>query len=189
MDVTKRNEAFEALRRLGPQAKAAVLPLSEALKDPSSATRWRAAITLGCIGPEAKAAVRQLADALKDDYYPARYYAAFALGEIGPEVKTALPALNEALMREEIEYVRRGIATALSRVGPDAVPSLVEALTNSSASVRHAAVLALGQMGPEARRAAPALTEVLHDKERFVRSAAAIAIKRVDPRGDYYQDK
>jgi HEAT repeat protein len=188
-DVTKRIEAFEALRRLGPQAKAAVLPLSEALRDPSPATRWRAAITLGCIGPEAKAAVRQLADALKDDYYPARYYVAFALGEIGLEAKTALPALNQALMHEEVEYVRRGIASALSRVGPDAVPGLVEALTNSSASVRQAAILALGQMGPEAKRAAPALTEALHDKEGFVRSAAGVAIKRVDPMGEYVREK
>ena len=92
-------------------------------------------------------------------------------------------------MHEEVEYVRRGIASALSRVGPDAVPGLVEALTNSSASVRQAAILALGQMGPEAKRAAPALTEALHDKEGFVRSAAAVAIKRVDPLGAYGREK
>jgi HEAT repeat protein len=175
-DRSQRQAAAGTIRKIGPLAKAAVLPLIEALKDPQG--RFSVAIALGSIGPEAQAAVKPLAEHLKDDYYPVRYYAAFALGEIGPQAQVR--ALMEALKREDVEFVRRGIASAMGRVGPQAVPALVDALEDRNDSMRHSAALALSQIGPSAKAAVPALTKALNDPVDFVQAAAGMALKRID---------
>jgi HEAT repeat protein len=61
-----------------------------------------------------------------------------------------------------------------------AVPALIEALRDTYMPVRKAAVLALGEIGPDAREAAPALGEVLlGDEEAAVRRRAAVALGEI----------
>jgi len=86
-----------------------------------------------------------------------------ALGALGPTARDAAPAL--------IDYVKNGdtrsrpdAATALAKVGgpglTEVVPTLTQALNDRDADVRHAAVRALGALGPAARSALPALKDL-----------------------------
>src|SRR5262245_56751688 len=93
-----RQEAVQALRRLGPTA---VPELIGALKDEEWQARTGAAVALGLIGPEAKAAVPALIEALLEEDKYLRGQAATALGRLGPEARAAVPALTEALQDEE----------------------------------------------------------------------------------------
>ena len=93
-----------------------------------------------------------------------------------------MPALVLALRNvQEREFVRRQIASALGRMGAEAVFGLVESLGDRNASVRYAAAVALAQIGPEAKAAVPALIKGLNDPANFVRAAAAVALKTIDP--------
>ncbi len=60
-------ELSTQLQHIGPESKAAVPVLIEALKDQSRHVRWFAAFMLGRIGPEAKGAVPALLAALREN--------------------------------------------------------------------------------------------------------------------------
>jgi HEAT repeat protein len=84
----------------------------------------------------------------------------------------------EALKDKRLRF---GAANALVRIGPAAVPALIEALKDKDRNVRRAAALALGKIGPATKDAVPALIEALKDKESYVRSAAAWALGKIGP--------
>ncbi len=143
-----RWSAAVALGKIGPDAKAAVPALIEALKDENSEMRRRVAVALGNIGPDAKAAVPALIEALKDENKNVRDSAAVALGTLGPDAKAAVPVLIEAL-KDEGMVVRREAAGALGEIGPDAkavVPALIAALKDEDWRVRGQAAEALGRI-------------------------------------------
>jgi hypothetical protein len=75
--------AADALGWMGPEAKAAVPALANALKDQDILVRAAAAEALGKMGPAAKAAVPALNEALQDDSEAVRRYAEYALEQIG----------------------------------------------------------------------------------------------------------
>jgi 3-methyladenine DNA glycosylase AlkC len=79
---TGRSIAARSLARFGPEAKAAVPALIEALKDEDKATRVSAASSLGQIGPAAKDAVPALIEAVKDKNVFVSSSAASALRQI-----------------------------------------------------------------------------------------------------------
>jgi HEAT repeat protein len=68
------------LSRIGPEAKAAVPALIEALKDED--IHLQVAITLGEIGPEAKEAILALIESFKDEDDYLRYNSEMALKKI-----------------------------------------------------------------------------------------------------------
>jgi HEAT repeat protein len=77
------------LSKIGPEAKAAVPALIEALED--NKNRSLAANALGSIGSKAKAAVPTLIEALKDADWSIRVFATWALEQINtPEAQKAL---------------------------------------------------------------------------------------------------
>jgi HEAT repeat protein len=125
-DEDFRKTAAKDIRKIGPEAKAAVPALSEVLKDKNILVRTEAARALGQIGSEAKAAVPALVEALKDEYAIIRLLAADALGKIGPEAKAAVSALVETL-KDEKEDVRWYSAKALKKINtPEALKALEE---------------------------------------------------------------
>jgi HEAT repeat protein len=65
------------------------------------------------------------------------------------------------------------------------VPQLIEVLASQHLSVRRKAPLALGRIGPQAKRAVPALVRLLEDDDSGVRVNAAAALWQIarDPRG------
>ena len=176
-----REEAADALGRIGPDARAAVPALTKALSDEHEGVRYYAALALAAIGPDAGAAVPALIRALRDEKDFVRWKAARALGRIGPDAEAAIPAVIEML--DAGDGPDRWVAAeALAEIGPDAeaaVPALTKALEDDDEDVRGATAKALGAIGPDAKAAVPALTEALKDEDERVRKEAAEALKKI----------
>src|SRR5262249_32048342 len=89
-----RQDAFRDIMKLGPQAKAAVPVLIEALHGKNADVRQIATNVLAKIG---KTAVPELTRALKGDNANVRRHASVALGTIGADAASAIPALGANL--------------------------------------------------------------------------------------------
>lgn len=72
-------------------------------------------------------------------------------------------------------------ADALGRMGPAAVPKLVEALQDPNPQVRTVAARVLARIGPEAVIAVPTLQLLLEDADDEVRRAATRALGQIGP--------
>jgi HEAT repeat protein len=152
------------LAKLGPDAKAAVPALMDALSSKQSALRLSAVYALGEIGPDAKM-VPALTDLLNDDEAHVRAAAATVLGKIGPEAKAAVPALVTTLKDLDAE-VREAAAGALGLIGPEAksaVTGLVELLKDKEGKVRFAAADALLRLGERRAEAEVVLAALIRD--------------------------
>ena len=108
-DKSVREQAMLALSSLG---KAAIEPLSEAMKEPKWETRYRAAEALGNIADEK--AIQPLIQGLKDNREHVRYMAAKGLREFGYS-DTIDPMI--ILLKDENIYVRMMVARALGAIG------------------------------------------------------------------------
>ena len=125
-DKSVREQAMLALSAIG---KAAIEPLSAAIKEPKWETRYRAAEALGKIADEK--AIKPLIQALKDNRDHVRYMAAKGLREVGDSDATE-PVI--ILLKDENRYVRMMAARALSAIGGkkvhDALKKALEAETD-----------------------------------------------------------
>jgi HEAT repeat protein len=72
-------------------------------------------------------------------------------------------------------------AEALSRIGPPAVPMLVEALNSRDGQIRRQACAVLMRMGPDAKEAVPHLVSLLEDEDQELRKMASKALGRIGP--------
>ena len=70
-------------------------------------------------------------------------------------------------------------AEALGKMGPPALPTIMELARDKDAEVRCWAAVALGWMGPAAKDAIPTLTKMAKDSR--VRGDATLALSRVGP--------
>jgi len=174
-DSTLRLAAVEALGRLGPDAKVATAGLIDALADPCAEVATKAVDVLAAFGPDA---VPGLIRALKTPNPDVRCRAARALGQIGADATKAAPALIKALADGD---AATGFYSEepLKRIGPAALPFLVEALDDEHENVRAGAVRILGHFGPESKPAVPALVESLDDPDDTVRAGAASALGNI----------
>src|SRR5262245_26811658 len=85
-----------------------------------------------------------------------------------PLLRRFLNSRNEDLHRETFEIIRR--------IGPPAIPLLVEMLQHPSASFRRSAADAFIDLAPDTARIQPALRRALRDKDSFVARDAARAL-------------
>jgi HEAT repeat protein len=108
-DKSVREQAMLALSALG---KAAIEPLSAAMKEPKWETRYRAAEALGKIADEK--AVKPLIQALKDNRDHVRYMAVKGLREFGDSDATE-PLI--ILLEDENRYVRMMAVHVLGALG------------------------------------------------------------------------
>ena len=146
-DAGVREEAAEALGRLGPGAAAAVPALVRLFSDPDPYVQGRAAEALGRIGRDA---VPALTKALGDRDQTVRWCAAIALSRMGPAARDAAGGLTAAL-RDVSENVRWCAVVALGGIGAPAAaaaPALLACLHDRDEDVRWGAVLALTQIDP-----------------------------------------
>ena len=87
--------------------------------------------------------------------------------------------------RTAAELNRPGLLRAIGSFGADATPAtmlLVEALADSTPTVRSAAAWALTQTGPRGSTAVPALAKALSDPAPRVRGLAIVALKNMGPK-------
>lgn len=99
-----------------------------------------------------------------------RVAAARALGTLG---EPAIEALEELLLCGDL-LQRKTVAWALGFCGPEALPSLLQALRDSRGDVRRAAVKSLGRL--QVSEATPELCRMLRDRKEEVRLAAIRAL-------------
>ena len=116
-----------------------------------------------------------------DDYV--RRNSIWAIGQLGKEAKEALPVLTRALEDPAIG-VRVQAEVAKARVlgkTAEIVPRLRTQCRKKRGAHRHALILALGGLGPEAAAAVDALAECLGDPDPGIRAEAAWALGEIGP--------
>ncbi len=192
-DDLVRQTAVIAIGRIkSDDAKAAVGPLAEVLKDKFPGVRVAAAETLGKIGTASYDAGPALLEALKDPEASVRLAVVQAMSTVRYSDDASIPALAEVLLKDESPDVRERAAEVLGQVyGAKAVPA-VAALTeavkeskdpkNPGLGVRRKAASALRKLGPDARPALDALREVVRkESDPLLVSAAIHAIGGIGP--------
>src|SRR5262249_6230774 len=153
-NLEERHAAADVLeKRIGPEGKAAVPALIEALQDKDGLVQCRAAGALGKIGPEARDAGPALRRAFRKsgDFF-LRAAVVEALGRSG---KPGVAALIDALESKN-EFIREQAAAGLGKIGSEAreaVPALLEMLKKDDEKDRVRACQALGKIGLAAREA------------------------------------
>ncbi|HET6410352.1 MAG TPA: HEAT repeat domain-containing protein, partial [Chthoniobacteraceae bacterium] len=140
------------------------------------------------LGPKAKDALPALIKAIADEDKQVWSNSVAAIAAIGPDAKEAIPVLLEDLASKEGQgRGRRNFdrsqrmfrsAHALSRIGPAAIPPLIQGLSSDDATLRAGSAKALGGMGTVANESIPALIANLNhgdnDVQREVVEALAI---------------
>jgi len=140
--------------------------LTAALHDSRPAMRETAASILGLLGRATAAPT--LIGALHDPVPTVQLQAAKALGRIGNPL--AVPALL-SLLQDAEEQVGSQIFSSLVRLGPVAVPALIETSTSSSLWMRWHGIRALADIRD--LRALPVLVRTLADTDHSVAWMAA----------------
>src|SRR5262249_52155482 len=127
-------EAAKVLGRIGPGPGPAAPALRAMLGDAQAVTRAAAAEALGGISP---AAVPALIRALQDPEKEVRQAAISALGQVGAEAAAAVPDLVALLPQDGPRGLR--VVRPLSRIGPAALPALIQALRGRGRARRRGA--------------------------------------------------
>jgi hypothetical protein len=102
-----------------------------------------------------------------------RMRAASAFHALGAEARPAVPALVEVLFNNPDNTEA---SLALVAIGPEAIPPLMQALTNGDPKIRTVAVITLGGMSFDADGVVPVLIKSLKDEDRSVRFSAALSL-------------
>jgi HEAT repeat protein len=119
--------------------------------------------------------------ALQSEDWDTQWAAADALGAIASADPECLDALESALGYES-PIVRAAVRKAFVRIGPAAVPRLVQILRSTDSSRAEWAADALGCIGPSARPATPTLQERLDRKHDAVATWSTIALALIEGR-------
>lgn len=134
------------------------------------------------MGADSPAAIAALIDILTNDpERGARRSAAGSLGNFGPPAKAAIPALRAAL-KTDGQGGWWVVPEALGKIGgPEVVPVLVEALTNSDEGVRGNAMRWLGNLGTLSKSAVNDLKKASQaDPREHNRTAAIEALRKIE---------
>jgi HEAT repeat protein len=157
-----------------------VAKLLSGLNHCNASVRALAAWQLGCWGRRAQQAVPALVDALDDADLQTCAAALVALTWIAPESKTTAVALVNMLGHEE-DRISNVAAGLLAKLGPAAVPALLQGLQRRSHRVAVRSAEVLGRIGAEAEPAVLDLADAIEDANPFMRQQAAIALGQIGP--------
>ena len=161
----------DAIRRLGPKAKATVPLLTELLKHDDRDVRIVAAQALSTMGGGRQTGCPR-GWLLRQNDPAQEVQITLALAQLGPNAKDALPALIERLKNINVTSRHPLLLTigAFGSDAKDAVPALVELLKNKDVSFHLDAMIALGQIGPAAEAAVPQLQAFLANASEYPRA-------------------
>lgn len=182
--------SFAGLRFLSPAAEQGIPALISTLHDPDRLVRFDAALSLEEMGPAASGAVPSLTQmvayvgtgAESNNLFPVRAVAAVALGKIGPAASNALPTLRAAL-HESNAYLRGQSAVAVWRISGDVdstLPVLLQEMPSTDQEHKWDWIIALGEMGPQAKAAIPQLQAELNQNRRYL-NLVTNAFRRISP--------
>jgi HEAT repeat protein len=178
-----RKMVKDVLCTLGPEAKPILPELVKLLKAKRARDPQVVIAVIGSIGPDAKEAAPALIEALADRRVQDE--AIEALCAIGPSAKDALPAIRRAI-REAGKHDDERTAPSfvlidpLYKLGPDAVPLLIEFLDDDDPNYKSRSAHGLGRIGPAAKSALAKLVSALKHDDPAVRGDAAVALWRID---------
>jgi HEAT repeat protein len=166
--VNTRQAAAASLGIIGPDAKAAIPALTEAMQDREGTVRWDAASALGRIG---KDSVPPLISALHDPEIPVRHAAAATLGQVGPSAELAVPALLQTL-GDTNETIRNSTADSLWRLGGAGQLALIDASVHATGLAREAAARRLEWLNASGMGAVSAMVNLSRDGNPQLRRRA-----------------
>jgi HEAT repeat protein len=164
-----RQQAARALSQMG---EAAVDQLLEMADSSAPSTREAAIEALG--SSSSTRAIDRVIGGLADSNANVRAAAVRALGESASE--RAVAALM-TVMRDESGTLRSQASVSLARLGPVALPKLVDALRDSKPSVRQLAAEALGDIG--SREAVAPLVRLIETDTSGARLEAIAALGKI----------
>jgi HEAT repeat protein len=176
---TIRLKMARALTQVKPDTTAPVRPLAELLSSKDAAMRREASELLAAIGTVARDAVPELTQALQDREPAVRRNAVVALGKVGEPAKPAVKPLIRTLKDRELHGP---VADALVKIGPDAIPALIEALKDNEnrGAVWLGVARTLEKFGSEARDALDALDRAIgNEKDDEVKKAMREVVKEI----------
>lgn len=152
----------KALKELNRFGQRATPPLIKTFRsDPDEKVRGLALAALGGIEPPSNDAIRVFLGAATDPTPVISYTAMMIIQEVLP-----------------------------SKITPEAIPTLIEALRDTNPMKREFAIQLLAPLGHAAKEAAPTLHELAgHDPEPRVRNIANEALKLIEQRGKVSGDK
>jgi HEAT repeat protein len=178
-----RAGAAVTLGYIGPDAKTAIPALLSTLKDGEKNVRAASASALSGIGVKEKKILLALHDALNEPDALDRVEIAESLARLDPDSDVAISTVTNVLLKDEDPGNRSWAALSLGNIKSSkiavAIPCLITALNDKSASVRTFAAQSLGKYGPDAKAAIPSLTRALQDSDNDVRSYAAQSIRQI----------
>ncbi len=173
--------AGSMLGQSGLQAEATIPTLVELLRNKAWRVQSAAVHALSEMGVAAKAAVPSITALLQNGRPDVRRTAVKALVMIAPDADGLIPAITDLLSSASDQITQETAVGILGRIGPTAIPTLLELLSNKVGLVRETAVHTLAEMAPEDGATILAITELSRDNETSVRSAVAYALGRLGP--------
>ena len=177
-DEAARLAAIDSLGQRGAAAKDAVPQLAKKLTDSSPKIRGHAVWALQMIGPAAGGALPALIKVLEDRDPHVRRMAETALPVVGGQSEAVVLALAKSLDDSD-PAVCIAALNGLTELGEVSVPALVKSLERPK--LRYWATLALGELGPAAKKAVGALGGAVDDENSDERREALLALAKIGP--------
>lgn len=193
-EIPFKNSLGDVLRYLRDQAgiRLEVKDIElEKYRGETAAEKWAAAAVLQQLAGWSETPVAALIRALlyerrsKTIQDLVRQFAADRLAALGPSAKEAIPALERTLKTEQDFAICIAAASALAAIGPEAVPALMDILSDAVYEKQAAILLSLGKLGPAAQEAVPVLINVVRSEIPYdflgVRREAADTLGKIGP--------
>lgn len=182
-DQRRRRVALDLLGYVGEGGEAAVPFLVAKLKSEAEIERLLAVHSLQRLGMAAKPALPALIEIVGDTASSRGilFNGCRALGNLGSEATNSLPTLKRRWGAETDPVAKRHLATAICRIAepePEVLDSIIAQLSETVHC--RGAILALAEIGPNAKPAVPALRELATKTHQYWRQAAA-ALERIEP--------
>jgi HEAT repeat protein len=178
-DPLAREEALDALARLGPNAKPSLDAIRPLLKDALPTVRARAAVALWKIEGKTDAALPVLVETARRPSRTIRQLLLDAVGGPGPDAKALAPALVECFNDRDPNLKSRCMQL-FREMGQGGLDGLRIGLERDDPVIRESCLKAIGQLGPQAAEAVPAVRLRLKDQEPALRVLAARTLWQVN---------
>ncbi len=168
-DNEMKQSAIDTLGMMGKNASHAAPQLASLLTHKENWVKQYAYFGLEKMGKNATGAVKQISEALDSSNPNSRKFACTILGSLEESAKPALSKMESLMLNDADSIVRSSCAFGISYMGKhatDAVPSLIKAMDDRDMNVKRAIIHALGNIGPEAKKALPKLRAMLNNETR-----------------------